>query len=208
MSSIRHHDFTAYGENVRMKAGGILGRHYEQGRFYEDAMLDYIRSLGREGVYVDIGANIGNHTVFFDRFCASSEVHAFEPGDFAWPYLQENTGQCKHTTIHNVGLSSQNHAAENTVGNHHITFDARPLDEYELENVCVVKIDIEGMECPVLVGAAETILKSRPFLFIEAHTDKEVAQQGEILEPLGYTRLMKVWNGTPTFEWRHRSMMA
>lgn len=35
------------------------------GDFYEIVLLEYIKGLKIEGTYIDIGANIGNHAIFF-----------------------------------------------------------------------------------------------------------------------------------------------
>ncbi len=49
--------------------GRIHAIHANTGRFYEPDLLDFIASRGLSGVYVDIGAHIGNHTVFFAEEC-------------------------------------------------------------------------------------------------------------------------------------------
>ena len=46
--------------------------------YYEYGMLDYIRRLGSFDTVLDIGANIGNHSVFFGKYVAK-KVHAIEP---------------------------------------------------------------------------------------------------------------------------------
>jgi hypothetical protein len=49
------------------------------GRVYEENFLQHIRDLGRRGDYVDVGAHLGTHTVWFAKLCPSTHVHAFEP---------------------------------------------------------------------------------------------------------------------------------
>jgi FkbM family methyltransferase len=62
----------------------------QRGTFYED---DLLRHLGRRGpcggVYLDVGANIGNHAVFFGTFLADFVV-AIEPIPHAARVLERN----------------------------------------------------------------------------------------------------------------------
>jgi len=41
------------------------------------------------------------------------------------------------------------------------------LDDYQLDNVSLIKIDVQGYEPYVLDGAKQTILKNKPTIFIE-----------------------------------------
>ncbi len=57
--------------NQRIKIEGyhvddlIFDRIVTGKTFYENRLLEKARSLNLEGVYVDVGANIGNHSIFF-----------------------------------------------------------------------------------------------------------------------------------------------
>ena len=46
--------------------------------FYELKLLEKARQYNLSGVYIDIGANIGNHAIFFNKFCPASKVYCFE----------------------------------------------------------------------------------------------------------------------------------
>ena len=196
--------FQAEGQSFRMRAGGVMARHYEQSRFYEGHMLAYIRELGLAGRYLDVGANIGNHSVFFDKLCRSNAVDAFEPGKEAFRLLQWNvqSNNCDRTACHMVGLSDSEGRGTNVVGRQKIEFQARTLDSYAFQDVTLIKLDIEGMETEFLRGAHETLRRSRIVLFIEAQLQSDLAAQEEVLSPLGYVRSGRKWNATPTYEWR------
>jgi len=48
-----------------------------------------------------------------------------------------------------------------------VEVDVRTLDEYDLRNVCFIKIDVEGHELEVLKGGVRTIDRERPTLLVE-----------------------------------------
>jgi hypothetical protein len=58
--------------------------------FYELELLEYAAACGpRGGVFIDVGANIGNHTVYFGKFLADF-VLAIEPSPIAVRCLLRN----------------------------------------------------------------------------------------------------------------------
>src|SRR4029078_7744177 len=68
---------------------------------------------------------------------------------------------------------------------------AAQLDDYEFENVGLIKIDAEGAEADILRGAAKTLETHRyPTLLLEAWTHDWYAEQREALiqqlKELGY----------------------
>ena len=67
-----------------------IGRQLNKtGSFYELPMLDYIRNHNIQGIYVDAGSNIGNHAVFFAKYC-TDKVIAIEPVPSNYKILQDN----------------------------------------------------------------------------------------------------------------------
>lgn len=59
------------------------------------------------------------------------------------------------------------------------------LDKFQIPEVGLIKIDVEGMELDVLIGAKETIVRTRPILYVETIlTDRKKVE--EFLEPLDY----------------------
>jgi FkbM family methyltransferase len=69
------------------------------------------------------------------------------------------------------------------------------LDSLALDACHLIKIDVEGMEREVLLGAADTIGRHRPFLYVENdRKDKSEALLRHLFE-LGY----RVWWHTPPY---------
>ncbi len=61
------------------RAEGRIANHIRGGSWYEAHMLEYIHGLGLGGVYLDVGANIGNHSLFFSVNTPAAHVYAVEP---------------------------------------------------------------------------------------------------------------------------------
>lgn len=58
----------------------LFYRRWHQRRiFYELDLLQSIARLDRHGVYLDIGAHVGNHSIFFANFCPCESLIAVEP---------------------------------------------------------------------------------------------------------------------------------
>jgi FkbM family methyltransferase len=143
-------------------------------------------------VVVDVGANIGMHTITMSRCLqGSGVVHAFEPMPETAELLEANlniNGCGSNAKIHQVALSNNNGRQKLHLGRtsgHHSLY---PLDdgwmgrrscEIEVEvatldlvlasepYIDLIKIDAEGAELEVLEGASQ-IIKRSPDLAIIA----------------------------------------
>jgi len=67
------------------------------------------------------------------------------------------------------------------------------LDDFQLERVDFIKIDVEGFESKVLEGAAETIERCRPIMYIENDRADKSAELIQRLFNMGY----RLWWHTP-----------
>ena len=66
----------------------------------------------------------------------------------------------------------------------------KPLDDYNFTDVDIIKIDVEGHEHSVLLGAKQTILQNKPLIQIEIQTKQKYAVY-KLLENLGMQRIYK-----------------
>jgi FkbM family methyltransferase len=65
----------------------------------------------------------------------------------------------------------------------------KTLDSYMLEDVGVIKIDVEGHEMSVLAGALDTLMRCSPLMIIEAenrHRPNSVKDVFQFMESLNY----------------------
>lgn len=179
---------------------------------YERDELDALVELFEEkklvkGACLDIGANIGNHAMYFAKLFR--EVHAFEPSSDAFALLQQNTRRLSNVQCHNFGLSNCQDRFTLNVPNDNIgagriekhTKDSgasaveisvveldRFLSARELD-IGFMKIDVEGHELQVLEGSAATIAKWRPAIVFEQQAQEIEAGRSKVidyLKGLGY----------------------
>lgn len=198
----------AHGASYRINdPGGIIGKCLQGGNPYEAKVLERIYRAELTGLAVDVGASVGNHSLWFAAVCGL-RVIAVEPLDFVrleenvalnpdldievWPYALGDrlyTGQVTGAPAHVIGEDFP-----------HDGVRVRRLDDAELGGVSLLKIDVERMEAAVLRGGIETIRRDRPLIFAEAIDQSAREEVAAVLEPLGY-RHVKTYGATPLLEW-------
>lgn len=187
------------------------------GRYYENSMLEFIRQNVPKGLMLDVGANIGNHTLYLAKYCATSVI-AFEPFPDTFAVLTQNIQQNKflNITALPVGLSneaketSMSLASENNVGMAKIDEAGKVYARLDVldtmleakEPITLIKIDCEGHEEKALQGMLKTIEAHKPALFIECQTEKEFNTVRDLLSPLGYIAVY-TFNATPTYYFKY-----
>lgn len=187
----------------------------KHGKFFEYGMLEAIEELPyRPGICMDIGANVGNHTVFFSKFCKFDEVWAFEPTISSCKILKDNVvlTNCYNVNIYNkavgsvIGYANMSENEDNPSWNkiseyggpNEIKVYATKTIQISTistkEKVALMKIDVEGYELEVIKGAYEVIEREKPELFIEWHDGYEPILNAL---PKGY-RYVKTYNHAPS----------
>ena len=205
------------------------------GTFYEIDLLEYIfrlrsfvRSKNRTNVVIDVGANIGNHSIYFASFVADHLI-AVEPNPQVLPTLRANlarnvsdfslfeyavgenegrgTVDVPEQKQENIGAARINWRDDDggiQISTLDSTLNTWGADTSDSFVVSMIKIDVEGMEPQVLAGAKATIERHRPHIFLEASTDEELQRVQNILIPLGYKRLLGSWAATPVYHFAHQ----
>ncbi len=167
------------------------------GAFEHRSIRAYRRELSHGSVVLDIGANIGAHTLHFAKCVGpSGKVFAFEPTAYAFSKLRRNlelneelASRVRAEQIMLVGSSEEKIEPEiysgwpltggddrlhpEHRGELHSTEGARAvsldayIDAVKPPRVDFVKIDVDGHECSVLRGAERMIGRYRPTFLIE-----------------------------------------
>lgn len=156
-------------------------------KYYESKILELVGSLlKKEDTFIDIGANIGQHSMYASYFC--KHVYSFEPVKKLFNQFNESISknlilnistynyalgnEKKRMPIYSNGVSMAA-SSINTVKNKKYIQDIQILrfdDVYEKMNIGkaeLIKIDVEGYELEVLLGAKEYIKKYKPKILLE-----------------------------------------
>lgn len=166
-------------------ADDAIQKHHLRGEFYEPEELAIIaRHFPIGGHFLDIGANIGNHTLYVGKFLHASRIVCIEPNPPAIALLESNVwlnGLTRIVDGNYLGTGLSDTAQENVAMRyHHSNLGAGRVvpgeGEIRLERADVllagqrfdlVKIDVEGMELAVLAGMSGLLAEHRPKMFIE-----------------------------------------
>lgn len=196
--------------------GDIQQSYWANGRYYEEDMVRFIKENYSEkgGTFVDIGSSIGNYTMVFSQL--ADVVYSFEPITTTYFHQALNLLINKIDNVHmyNIGLGNECGLTNMWIddlskasGGGVIQEDGEyvinitKLDLFNIEDVRVMKIDIEGHEIEAMKGAVETIKKCKPDLFIECSTETFRQQVTSFLQSLdlGYKIYPQSFNNTPTY---------
>ncbi|OGA11850.1 MAG: hypothetical protein A3D95_05405 [Betaproteobacteria bacterium RIFCSPHIGHO2_12_FULL_69_13] len=153
------------------KAPKVEGR-----RMYQpDHLNRSVELCSNRRVAVDVGAHVGFWSFYLAL--AFRNVHAFEPSEL-FAHCFERNVRAKNVVLHRVALGSRQgtialEMTQENTGATHVrpdssgTIPMRRLDDFSLDEVDFIKVDVEGYERFVLEGARETLLRCRPVVIIE-----------------------------------------
>ncbi len=161
---------------------------------------EYVMKKGEPVNALDIGANIGSHTLYFIKKWGVKKVWSFEPVPSTFAILKKNVeinGLSDRVAVENVGVGEKEYRAsvkeeiKNNRGGTSIkedsegTFTVKTIDSYNLTDVSLMKIDTEGYEVRVLQGAKNTIVRNRPVILVEI-ADDNIARVREMMKEWDY----------------------
>ncbi|MBK6511091.1 MAG: FkbM family methyltransferase [Haliea sp.] len=183
------------------------------GTFYEIDILEFCKSLEPRCRYVfDVGANIGNHSVYWAAVC-DAKVQAFEPYFENFKLLEKNivgNGLSDKVVAHRVALGAKPGLArlkvlepgnmgmvavqsqEDTYAKPDImtTAEVKTLDQCVLElmprYIDLLKIDTEGYEANVILGGLGVLKEYQPLIWVEIWSEESFLHIRDILEKVGY----------------------
>jgi len=156
-----------------------------------------------------LAADVGAHVGFWSYYLALvfRGVHAFEPSA-AFARCFERNVRARNVVLHRVALGETAGmvALETVDGNSGAThvrpgregsIPLRRLDDYDLDELDLLKVDVEGYERRVLEGARETLSRCRPVVIVEqkdfaSRFGDERFAAAELLVSLGALKLGQV----------------
>jgi len=157
---------------------------------------------------LDIGAHIGYHSMNFATL-TKGKVYSFEPQpqNFKLLHLNARTNNLKNIHPIMMGLSDLDEFSKiplvsknkdkgnigdftinNLTSNIYSKIHSRTLDSFNLENISLIKIDVQGWEKKVLKGAEETLKRCKPLLIIEFEKHQLLKTNTSVKELIAYIK--------------------
>ena len=178
--------------------------------FYEARLLATVQGMNlidEKTTVCDVGANIGNHSVFFGKVLGAKQVLAFEPQPNVYSTLCRNLelngltealaynclvgaksgrGEVAKFNPRNLGGTAFVAAKDGSIPM--VALDDL-IDAEEMKNLGFVKIDTEGMQMAVLQGAKKILKAKKPAIWVELlQRDKDAyVEAATLLEGMGYS---------------------
>ncbi|NEQ76502.1 MAG: FkbM family methyltransferase [Okeania sp. SIO2C9] len=173
--------FEITGKNLAVEIAHVGGN------FYELAQLESIRQnlKSLNPVIVDIGANTGNHLVYFAKFIQPAKIIPieFHPEIIAALKRHISINQVGNIDLSKLGYAIAKNRGKSFIKEHpakdlflteidNEIINAQelvvfPLDEIITEKVDFIKIDVQGKEIDVLEGAKNLISSYQPDMLVE-----------------------------------------
>jgi FkbM family methyltransferase len=193
-----------------------IGRALDLYGDWAKAESDLFAGILRPGaVVLDIGANIGVHTVYFAQAVGpTGKVIAFEPQRLVYQTLCANlalnslgnvdainagVGASKGVlTLPRVDYTSEHNFGGISLGAYEggDEVSVLTLDSIGLSNVFFIKVDVEGMELDVLRGGQALLARCRPILYVE---NAEASRSPTLIDYLQSLDYHLYWHFTPFF---------
>lgn len=164
---------------------GYLDAQIHARGLYEPHIIETMNKYIKTGdVCIDIGANIGHHTILMSHFVGTSgHVFAYEP----IPYLRDQMSRSlsinsiHNVTLRDVALSDSEgemtlYLRKGNIGGsslvegidtEELPVRVTTLDMQHMGKVTFMKIDVEGYEYHVLLGGKKIIETHRPTIIFE-----------------------------------------
>jgi FkbM family methyltransferase len=154
-----------------------------ENKFWEQHVFEqWVQHFPKNGLMLDIGANIGNHCLMFHKFFPELKIWAFEMSYNNFRLLYKNLLPYYHMECFNVAVSdsikvvSYKDSEDNNNGGlciHELEYGTHmtisiPLDSLTIpESVVFIKIDIEGHEKYAYEGMKNLLLRDKPLIWAE-----------------------------------------
>lgn len=180
-----------------------IQRKQRKGSFYEMHELQQLaKHFPEGGTFVDIGANVGNHSLFAAMFMAAKRVIPFEPNPRAYRLFIQNmliNGQTEKVDFSKLGCGLSDVEAdgfgmqpkERNLGGAKMISKGGDLQVFRADSLLadetpdMIKIDVEGMELAVLRGLSGVLERCSPVIQIEVDVENDAGFQ-EWLAESGY----------------------
>jgi FkbM family methyltransferase len=206
------------GMKIRVVWTDVIGYSIAVDGYYDLPIVRVIQELLKPGMtFVDVGAHVGQYSLLASGLVGSGgAVHSFEPEPETFALLQHNVliNDLRNVRLLRCALAKSSQDAElyvarpdnigqtslrqpNNFSGVRVKVQCRTLDDYDaahgVDRIHLIKIDVEGAELDVLLGARGILSRNpKPHVIIEFWEEflqaygSSCAQVAEFLQGSGY----------------------
>jgi FkbM family methyltransferase len=195
-----------YGQMLYNIHDMYIGRSLDLYGEYSEGEVEVFRQIVQPGhVVIEVGANLGAHTVFLaQQVGLAGLVLAFEPQRLIFQTMCANLAlnnlpnvlamqQAAGTEPGFLKIPVLDYRRENNfgglaLGSYQVGEEVpvTTIDTFNLQRCAFIKIDVEGMELNVLRGAARTIERLKPILYVENDQQDKSDALVRYIDSIGY----------------------
>lgn len=186
-----------YGKFKCFKGDKIICESIQKNKSWEPELLEILKQNYKQNTnFLDIGSNYGCHTIGIaneiKKNNGNGKIYSFEIQPEIINLFKENielNNLQDYIIINEFGLGDKNENKEFIISNNY-DYDLNPgsaslnnkdkndknkketitikkLDDLNIDNISLIKIDVEGYELQALEGGIKTISKHKPTIIIE-----------------------------------------
>ena len=169
---------------LNKKFGYVDQYIFDYGIYEKDIIDDICSHLTKEKTMLDIGSNIGQHSLILAPYC--KQIFAFEPIPEIFDEFRKSieANHYKNITLQNLAIGNKEettvinynskNAGASSLIDKNLNTRPIPIKVNLLENVLpknlkfdVIKLDVEGYEAVVILSNKEILIKNKPVIFLE-----------------------------------------
>ena len=197
-----HNELINKYPNIAIFAFDRIGADISILGIYEKEVLEGLKDFifnkidTQKSVCLDVGANIGNHTLYFAQFF--NQVYSIEPHPEIFELLKFNVRKYNNVKVFQFGLSNKNdemiiatdqvtsYGSSSLRNKVHSKFEkgaddfnvqVKKFDDFfnqinEENNISFIKLDVENHELQALQGMKKTLKQNSPIICFEQHANQ------------------------------------
>ena len=220
-----------FNDQIKMRDGWMvynkndtyIGKSIKEYGEWSQGEIDFCKQiLNPSDIVIEVGSNIGSHTLALSKIVNQGVVYAFEPQNVVFQNLCANISINSRTNCFcfQTALSEekeeelyfpnynfnreQNFGAmsflRNKKSNTTIKANVDYLDNIfsNLQSLKLLKTDAEGMEVNILKGGFELIKRTKPFLYVENDINY-IGKSKELIELIWSLEYKIYWHVIPMY---------
>lgn len=201
-------------DNIIYFINSDIGRElYFYGKFEKEELEICQKFINEDSTVIDIGANIGIHSVFFANLAPKGMILSIEPQTTIYPILLHNIKKYNNIIPLNIAVDKNLNISQFFIAEDNAYSSLKDTKRKKIVNnqktICLpidliidifkkvdfVKIDVEGFETNVVLSMRKLLERDKPVVFVEIYrglnSNPDPQSTIDILIDMGYQAYVK-----------------